>query len=384
MKESKRIVICATNYLPHVGGAEIAVDHIATHLSQKGYEFDLIAPRLTQRVPKHERIGTVSVYRVGFGFSLDKFLLPFLGLWRYKKLAQQYTYDIVWSLMASQGSVLASFIAKKYGVPLVLTLQEGDEEMHLSRYVGGSIFLYNLLIKPWHTMVFRYATRITVISQYLKKRAEQYSDASISIVPNGVDVDAFTHPDPERVQHIQDTYNLSGKRVVVSVSRLVKKNNCAVLIRALTHLPQNVVLMLVGDGEEKNALKILARARAVEDRVIFAGRVLPQDVPAYMHAGHVFARVPISEGMGNVFVEAFAAGVPVIASPVGGITDIIEDRHTGLLVSPHDEEAVAAAIETVLTDQYLREHIVLSAKARSQEYRWEKIALSMKNVFDMV
>ncbi|PIR38175.1 MAG: hypothetical protein COV34_00975 [Candidatus Zambryskibacteria bacterium CG10_big_fil_rev_8_21_14_0_10_42_12] len=379
----KKVLICATDYLPHVGGAELAVSEIAKRLASQGYIFDLITARLDTKLPRYEYIDGVHVFRVGFGFWFDKFLLPCLGLMRYVSLSRR-PYDVVWSLMASQGSVLASCISIISKTPLLLTLQEGDEEEHLARYALGSRLLYRLFIRPWHALVFKRAKRITAISEHLKVRAEQRSRAPVDIVPNGVNLTHFSQVDDQLVERIKQTYNLVGKKVVVSVSRLVKKNNIAMLVRAFTHVLEDTMLFVVGEGDQKKSLELLVGARTLSHRVVFVGSVDPKEVPAYVHAGDVFARVSLSEGFGSAFLEAFAAGVPVVASPVGGIVDIVKDGETGLLVSPDDEHAIAQAIERLFADEHLRQTLIDNSKVMAQKYSWDTVADLMRQSFDQM
>ncbi|MDO8564888.1 MAG: glycosyltransferase family 4 protein, partial [bacterium] len=186
------ILIFSTAYLPLIGGAELAIKEITDRLPE--HKFTLITARFLRALPTHERIGNVEVYRVGFGFSFDKWLLPFLGTRLAKRLTlEREPFSIIWSMMASQGSIAATRFKKAHpATKLVLTLQEGDEESHLKRYVFGNDFLYRLLIRPWHLLVFKRADVITAISNYLAERGRKHnSQVPIVVIPNGVDVAKF-------------------------------------------------------------------------------------------------------------------------------------------------------------------------------------------------
>lgn len=381
----KRIIVCSTNYLPHIGGAEIAIDEITKHIQKEDYSFDLITARLNRKLPKKEIIGNVVVHRVGLGFAFDKFLLPFLGCIRFISLRLSKKYDIVWSMMASQGSVLASFISTLFRIPLVLTLQEGDEEKHLERYALGNKMLFNVFILPWYTFVFKKAKRITVISNYLKERARLHANAPIDLVPNGVDIKKFSfQKDSLEVSRIVKKYDLQGKKIIVSASRLVYKNNIEILIKALPLLPKETVLLLVGDGPKRKELQNIAEDLGVVPRVIFVGSVTPGDVPPYLWVSDIFARLSKSEGFGSAFIEAFAAGIPVVATPVGGIVDFLEEGKTGLYADPNDEKDVAHVIGKLLHDSGLREELVKNAKNTLEHYSWRHIVSLMKRSFDQM
>ena len=191
-----RVLIFSTAYFPFIGGAEVAVKEVTDRIND--IEFDIITARMDKNLLNSEKIGNVNIYRVGFGCKLlDKFLLPFLGYLKAKKLYKQASYSIIWSIMASQASIAACFFKIKFPqVKLLLTLQEGDEEEHLRRYVLGIDWLYKLLIRPWYLLVFKRAGAVTVISNYLRDRAIRNGvKCEVKVVPNGVDISKFSISD---------------------------------------------------------------------------------------------------------------------------------------------------------------------------------------------
>ena len=378
-----KVLIFATNYLPNIGGAEIAVREITNALPH--IRFDMAVPRFSRRLPRYEKIGNVAVYRFGFGTPADKWLFPVFGP-LFARRAAGREYDLVWAIMASHGGIAGARFAKKEGIPLVLTLQEGDDEAHIARLVGGSRTLYRALLRPLHRLPMRRAAAVTAISEYLKARAKEAGvpEEKIFVIPNGADTRAFAEPPVrEKVAAIRAKARMpKGGTLVLSVSRFVPKNSIDTLISAMKFLPSSFTLLLVGGGPLEKNLRGHARKEGVAERVVFAGRVPHEEIPAYMHAADVFARTPISEGFGNVFAEAFAAGTPVVASAVGGILDFVKDEETGLLVPPRDPRAAAEAIRRAAGDALLREKIIARArKAAAQRYGWKRIAGEMERVF---
>ncbi len=95
----------------------------------------------------------------------------------------------------------------------------------------------------------------------------------------------------------------------------------------------------------------------------------------------VFCRPSLSEGLGNAFLEAMAAGLPVVATRVGGIPDFLTDGETGLFVQTGNPQDVAAKIQTILTDEKLTKRLVVRAMTRVKEhYSWERVAAQMREV----
>ncbi|OHA34648.1 MAG: hypothetical protein A2928_03885 [Candidatus Taylorbacteria bacterium RIFCSPLOWO2_01_FULL_45_15b] len=369
----KKILIFSTDYLPHIGGAEIAASHVAANLQDDALCV-LITSRMSASLPRKEKIGAVRVHRIGIGIRFDKFLLPFFGLIEAWRLQREESFDAVWVMMASQASVAAAFFSFIFPhVPVVLTLQEGDEEEHLHRYVLGNRYLYRLLIRPWYRFIFHRAKRITAISRYLLERARRIvPEKELFLVPNGVD-DVFF----QRVI----SKKTSSQKTILSVSRLVKKNGLDILIRALVKLPSEFFLVIAGEGGEKKSLQDLTRSLSLDARVAFLGAVPNADLPALYQKADVFSRPSRSEGLGISFLEAIVSGVPVVAPLVGGIRDFLIDRRTGIVHASDDPDDLVRAIREAVEDDSLRACIIENSRNIAENYRWKKISEEMRKIF---
>ncbi len=361
MQGRKKILIFSTAYLPLVGGAEIAVKEITDRLPD--CHFDMITAKIQYGLAGYERVGRINVYRVGFGFGFDKFLLPFLGLWKARKL----DYNIIWSIMASQAGVAASLLKMITSKKMVLTLQEGDLESHLERYALGSKFLYNLLIKPWHLLPFRKADSIQAISRDLKNRALlNWVRAPIEIVPNGVDMEKFKHVDSD----LKKKLGIKDEKVILTASRLVEKNGVDDLIKAGQYLKFPFKMLIVGVGKEEKKLKEMAR-----ENVLFLGHIGHDELPKYYSIADVFVRASLSEGFGNVFLEAMACGVPFVAPAVGGIKDFLRDGEIGYECEVKNPQSIAEKIqEAIGSDTQKGIDLV------KQKYTWDIIARQMEKI----
>ncbi len=395
-----RILIFSTAYLPLVGGAEIAVKEITDRIDV--FEFDLITARINPKLPQFERLGKINVHRLGFGIKLDKFLLPIFGLVKAITLDNRFNYQLIWSIMASQASIAAVFLKilnpdKK----LLLTLQEGDEEEHLKRYVLKIDFLYRLIIKPWHLLVFKRANYLTTISQALKKRALANGVSSpIEIVPNGVDFDKFcakggpatggkVQSSKLKVDELKQKLEIrKDEKVVITVSRLVEKNAVGDLIEAIAILKNQrpkLKLLIIGEGELEQSLKLKVKNLKLEEQVLFLGKLLHDEVPKFLAVSDVFVRPSLSEGLGNVFLEAMAVGLPVVGTPVGGIVDFLQDGKTGLFCQVHNPKSIAEKIKLLLNDDNLRQKIINNAKKLvKNNYSWDLISQKMNHIFNQL
>ena len=175
----------------------------------------------------------------------------------------------------------------------------------------------------------------------------------------GVDTEAF-HPSVDG-QPVRDLYGLGGRPVVVCISRFVERKGQDMLIRALPLVQREVpdaALLLVGDGPMRDTLVRLASELGVSHDVVFVGAKPWAELPPYFAAGDVFCMPTRTrkagfevEGLGIVYLEASATGLPVVAGDSGGAPDAVLDGVTGLVVDGGSEIAVAAAVTELLTDR---------------------------------
>lgn len=382
----KKVLIFSTAYYPFASGAEMAVKEITDRIND--IEFDLITAKFSWKLPYFEKIGNANIYRVGFGIgTFDKFLLPFLGYFKAIKLDKKNNYQIIWSLMASQASIVASFLKIKFPAKkLILTLQEGDEEEYLKRYVFGFDFLYRLLIKPWHILVFKKADKIIAISNDLKTRAlKNKAKCEILIIPNGVDINNFLRDFSEKeLDKIRDELKIcKDDNIIIHTGRLVFKNALNDVITALQYLPKNVKFLMLGVGSDFEKLRNLAKDLKVEDRVIFWEFVSHEDLVKFLKISCIFCRPSLSEGLGSSFLEAMAAGVPVIATPVGGIPDFLKNMETGLFCEVNNSRSIAEKVKIYLENDELRNKIIANAREMIiKNYDWNLIAEKMREIFE--
>lgn len=370
----KRVLVFSTAYFPHVGGAEVAIREIAKRAAPE-YTFDLICARADRSLPAEETVDAVRVYRVGVGIRvIDKLLAPFLGALKALMLQRHGRYDLYWAMMvtyASGAAYLAGWFTK---VPIVLTLQEGDPPAYLKRKWFG------ILALSWRLALQR-SRAVSVISTYLATLAKDFGyEGEVALVPNGVDSLRFSS-----VAHVPH----EGCRLITT-SRLVKKNAVDVVIRALSYLPDDVSFSIYGTGPEEKNLRDLARIYGVEKRVHFHGHVGHDALPEVLAAADVFVRPSRSEGMGNSFLEAMAAGLPVIATQEGGIADFVFDQErnpdkeaTGYVVDTDNPRQLALQVQAIYLDKGRATETIKRAQAMViRDYDWNLIAKKMREVFE--
>jgi glycosyltransferase involved in cell wall biosynthesis len=241
-----------------------------------------------------------------------------------------------------------------------------------------------------HVFYGYYSARRTAVFTALERQAARWTDRIITLtdrgatehlargigraaqyvaVPSGVPTAELRAAAPARREARARLRLDPDAFVVVGLGRLVPIKGFDLLVRALpavvTQLPA-ARLVLVGDGAERPRLDALARSLGVTARLEMTGELF--DVTTHLAAADVLAVPSRNEGMGRVIVEAMALGIPVVATAVGGIPDVVTDGESGRLVPPEDAEALAAALVELGRDEALRDKLGEAAQARAESF----------------
>jgi len=299
-----------------------------------------------------------------------KLMPPFYvmaGMFAIWRLCRRRRYDIVHVHWPMPHALFGATARATCGARLV-TLWYGAE----LRWVQVSL--------PWMRWLVRWALRtsdaVVAISTYTAGEARRIADVPVRVIPYTVGLSDAGHlpaPPPARKD---------GAFNVLFVGRLVERKGVAGLVDAVRRLPASVRarLEIVGDGPERVRLDAQIRAAALQDRVALRGRISAADLRAAYAGADVLVLPSVldsgndTEGLGVVLLEAMSYGVPVIASRIGGIPDIVVDGETGLLVPPGDPAALAAALERLAGDAALASQLSAAGQRHVRaEFSWERI-----------
>jgi phosphatidylinositol alpha-1,6-mannosyltransferase len=230
---------------------------------------------------------------------------------------------------------------------------------------------------------------VTYLGEYTHRRVAPAFGPGVRMerLAPGVDIDVF-RPD---VEPMRTALGLAGRPVVVCVSRLVARKGQDTLIRALPSIQRRVpdaALLLVGGGPYERRLRSLARDTGVERDVVFTGSVPWRQLPAYYATGDVFA-MPCRtryggmdvEGLGVVFLEAAATGLPVVAGDSGGAPDAVRAGETGLVVDGRSVSAVATSVGDLLVDPTRAKAMGAAGREWVEvEWQWSTLAGKLQHL----
>jgi len=222
--------------------------------------------------------------------------------------------------------------------------------------------------KPWRAVAQRLLLQNVdaafAVSERLRAdlvRELRVSADRFNVLYNGVDIERFQRGRPQ-AQSSATSHGL----LIGSVGRLAAVKNYALLLHAVARLPDasSWRLILIGDGPERAALSQLAARLGLEDRVEFRGH--REDVPQLLQQLDVFVLPSLSEGMSNTVLEAMAAGLPVLASDVGGNPELIESERSGVLFPSGDVTALTEQLDRLIRSPDLRARLGAAAALRAR------------------
>jgi glycosyltransferase involved in cell wall biosynthesis len=212
---------------------------------------------------------------------------------------------------------------------------------------------------PLNRFSYRFAHRVVVNSSVVARLmidTEHVPAARVVELPNFLEERAFHHVAAEERSARRHSWGVpQGAFVIGTVARLAPVKNHAMVLRALQGLDEDVHLVLIGAGPSQRALEELARELHVDRRVHFTGQLVEaENLHQFFDVSVLCSR---SEGFPNAVIEALAAGCPVVATPVGGVPEVISDRQTGLLVPVDQPDALAASVKELHHDAALRKRL---------------------------
>ncbi len=180
--------------------------------------------------------------------------------------------------------------------------------------------------------------------------------AKVSMIPNGVESDFIELARRRRVSY-------TGPLHLITIGNLVPNKGIDVILRSLTafDVPAECTLTIVGDGPLATLLEELAKELQIQDRVTFLGRRSPAEILEQLLSADIFVLASYSEGRPNVLLEAMASGLPIIASNIAGVDELIEHERTGLLFAPGNHRDLRGQIDRLTEDGLLRRRLASAA-----------------------
>jgi teichuronic acid biosynthesis glycosyltransferase TuaC len=281
-------------------------------------------------------------------------------------------YDLIDAHYVYPDGFAAMLLGARFNKPVVVSARGSDI----------NLFTEFKTIRPMVRKVLQQAARVVAVTNALKKvmigvgcPAEK-----IDVIGNGVDAVKFA-PRPQAAARRELGLGAT-RRIILSVGNLNENKGFGILLDAVARLRStepDVLLVIVGDGEERRRLEARIARLKMEDNAMLVGVVPHSQLSAWYSAADLFCLASLREGCPNVILEAMACGCPVLATAVGGIVELVPSPSLGCLVD-RSPEAFAAAISEALGRDWDRAHIAEQGRGHS----WDTVTTRLLNVYSEV
>jgi len=296
------------------------------------------------------------------------FMLAFF-LRALKHAKQTDLFFSFWLPGACVGVAIKGFTGK----PVVARLSGSDLLLIQSPAIS---FFVRMILKHTRAVVCQDKTFYSALVQL------GVAESKIICIPNGLDRQLF-QPCPK--EEARKKLGLNGNaEYILAVGRLSKSKGHADLILAFKQLlshHKNLQLIIVGEGEEKQALQDLAQKEGLADKITLAGLQEHTIIPIWLNAADIFVLPSHLEGTPNILLEAMACGLPVIATKVGGVEEIITNQQNGLLIQPGSSNEIENALSLILKGPMLKKSMAQGALSTisTQFAHWDQQALKLEH-----
>lgn len=271
--------------------------------------------------------------------------------------------------------------AEELGLPLVFTFH--TRYLDYSHYVSLNQEFVKETISRWLGEYMQRCHHIVVPSESIQQMlAEDFGVISqVSVVPTGIDLKPYQHLERERIRQER---GWGDDLVLISIGRLAKEKNWELLLEGVAKAikgRKNTRLVLIGDGDNRPNLEVLAVDLGIGDQVEFAGKIPFEAVIDYLGAADLFCFASTTETQGLVTMEAMAAGLPVVAVDASGTRDVVEDNQQGFLTLANPE-SFGWAVERMLNDAALRQRFRAAALERVKFFEMKREAEKLVRVYE--
>ncbi|MHB9129425.1 MAG: glycosyltransferase family 4 protein, partial [Candidatus Humimicrobiaceae bacterium] len=371
LNKKMKIIHITPFYPPHLGGMENVVKEISENLAKRGHQVTVFTSDIGCKKDKLISTKNIKIHYLKSFEIAHTPIIPslFFELLKITKnsiihlhVAQSFTPEIV------------SLISKIKNIPYVA-------HIHIDVGPSGKLgFLLPLYKKVLLKKVLNSSSKIVVPSgDYVDLVSKKYeiSNNKIYKVPNGVDLNNFKSL----------PFKLNDPIRLLYVGRLSKQKNIPLLIRTFKivteKINRNIELDIVGDGEEKGKIITLIKAENLENKVNLRGELRGERLYEIYSNSDIFILTSDYESFGMVLIEAMASGLPIIASNIPALRNVVENDKTGLLVKLEPED-FAKAIEKLINNPQLKEKLIKNGLEEVKRYNWDEITKKFEDIYEEV
>ena len=299
---------------------------------------------------------------------LQLLAIPYIisGFFKCISICRKFKPDVIHAHWPFPHAYIALGAAKLFRIPLVLNFH------------GAELLLIRKKkwVKPFLKFAIGQAQAVFANSSFTASKIKALRNVNVEWSPYGTTLESSAASEVEAVPH-----PINGKFKILFVGRHIERKGICYLIEAAKYLPRDKFeIRIVGVGDLTEKLKELAAHNAGNAEIVFTGKLSPEDLAKEYRTANVFTLPAIidskgdTEGLGVVLIEAMELGLPIVASNVGGIPDVVMDGESGILVPEKDPQALANAFKRLESEPGLVKQLLEGSRKRIREcFTWDGI-----------
>ena len=376
-----RILFCNYEYPPLGGGGGVINADLAEELASK-HEVTILTSQALD-LPKHDVVNGVEVIRVpvlGRSQAAAASMISMLsyvpsGMWNGRSAIKSRQFDVINTHFVVPTGPVGAYLASVGDIPNVLTVHGGDLYDPSKTSSPHRHLILRMLIRR----LLRRANVVVGQSRNTIENIHKYymPDFPCELIPLGIKRSSTQRKNRSDLGFAED------EKILVTVGRLVARKAVSQLLELVAQIADSAVkLVILGDGPQKAELEVQAQDLGIDQQVQFMGFVGEEEKNELLLAADLYVSTSQHEGFGLVFLEAMAAGLPVICYDFGGQSDFLEDGITGALVSLNDMAAFRRECEALLSSVERRAVIAKENLGRVESYFIDSCARRYENLFE--
>lgn len=372
-----KILLTSDWYKPIVNGVVTSVVNLKKELEERGHEVKVLTLSPTYESYRKGNVYYIKSLNLEMIYPNARAVLPHVE--RFIQELIDWKPDIVHSQCEFMTFSYAVKISKKCKCPLLHTYHTIYEDY--IHYLPGGLSSHKLgaafekkIVAQLSRSILNKTNQVIVPTEKVEKILEKYEvEEPISVIPTGIDLKNFQSRMTEKeCENLKKQWNIPlENKVLVSVGRLAKEKNLEEILNYFARLiyeeeKQNLTLLIVGDGPDRERLEKISESLSLTGKVIFTGMVNPQDVGIYYQLGDVFVCASNSETQGITYIEALASGRPALCRKDECLNQVITDGYNGFQYETY--EYFKMHLEYILEDETRKAEMGLRAKETAYLY----------------